>query len=63
MIKCTKCTKNMFVDRLYNSRSHIEVYCIYCGTRKFFIPPQNTAEGRWILQKELLRAKHTITPP
>ena len=32
-----------------------------CGERKFFHPPTESEEGRWLLAKEILRAKHTIT--
>lgn len=62
MIKCEKCHKRMFIDRQYSSTSYLETYCIYCGTRKFFNPPQDSEEGRWLLQKEVLRAKNTISP-
>ena len=50
----------MFVDRQYTSANHIEIFCISCGDRKFFHPPQESSEGRWILQKEISRAKNTI---
>jgi hypothetical protein len=62
MIKCDKCLRNMFIDRQYSSPSHLETYCLYCGSRKFFNPPQNSREGVWLLQKEILRAKSTISP-
>jgi DNA-directed RNA polymerase subunit RPC12/RpoP len=61
MIKCLKCKRSMFVDRQYSSVQHIEVFCLYCGSRKFFHPPQDSQEGRWILLKETLLAKNTIT--
>jgi DNA-directed RNA polymerase subunit RPC12/RpoP len=61
MIKCQKCKRHMFVDRQYNSKIHIEVFCLYCGSRKFFHPPQDSEEGKWILLKETLLAKNTIT--
>ena len=51
----------MFVDRQYSAIGHIETYCLYCGTRKFFHPPENSEEGRWLLKKELQRAKATIS--
>ncbi len=50
----------MFVDRQYSSQIHIETYCICCGSRKFFHPPSDSKEGRWILNQENLRAKTTI---
>jgi len=62
MTKCDKCNRKMFIDRQYSSISYLEVYCIYCGSRKFFNPPQNSKEGLWLLQKEILRAKSTISP-
>jgi hypothetical protein len=32
-----------------------------CGLRTFFHPPIESEEGRWLLAKEILRAKNTIT--
>jgi hypothetical protein len=61
MIKCNKCKSRMFVDRQYSSVSHLETYCIMCGNRKFFNPPESSSEGMWLLKKEALRAKATIT--
>ena len=62
MLICNKCHRKMFIDRQYNSTMHIETFCLYCGNRKFFHPPQNTEEGLWLLKKEALRAKATISP-
>lgn len=61
MIKCKKCKGRMFVDRQYSSIDHLEISCIFCGSRRFFRPPAESEEGRWLLLKEKLRAKHTIT--
>lgn len=62
MLKCSKCQGRMFVDRQYSSVSHLETYCMLCGNRKFFNPPNESAEGRWLLKKEALKAKATISP-
>jgi hypothetical protein len=61
VIVCKKCNGKVFVDRQYTSIQHIETYCIGCGLRKFFHPPKESEEGRWLLAKETLRAKNTIT--
>jgi hypothetical protein len=61
MIRCKKCSRYMMVDRVYNSLSHIEIYCFTCGSRRFFHPPSETEEGRWLLKRELERAKNTIS--
>jgi len=57
---CKKCKGRIFVDRQYSSYAHLEVYCIGCGLRVFYHPPQNSYEGSWLLEKEILRAKSTI---
>lgn len=62
MIKCNKCNKRMFLDRQYSSAMHLEIYCMFCGTRRFFHPPQDSIEGSWLLKREQLRTKITITP-
>lgn len=62
MIKCKKCFRKMLIDRVYNSVSHMEIYCLICGSRKFFHPPSDSEEGRWLLKKEIERAKNTIAP-
>ncbi len=51
----------MFVDRQYSSASFLEIYCMTCGFRKMFNPPEQSQEGKWLLQKEILRAKHTMS--
>ena len=61
MLVCDKCKRNMFVDRQYTSAGHLETYCMYCGFRKFFHPPEDSKEGLWLLKKERLRAKATIS--
>lgn len=61
MIKCIKCKAKMFIDRVHSGPDHIEVFCLYCGTRKFYNPASASSEGAWLLQKEKLRAKSTIT--
>ena len=50
----------MFIDRIHTNIDHLETYCIKCGNRKFYHPPSESAEGKWLLQKERFRAKHTI---
>jgi len=60
MLVCSRCSGKMFVDRQYTSSIHLETYCIRCGNRKFFHPPSDSREGRWILQTESLKAKYTI---
>lgn len=61
MIKCEKCSKRMFIDRIYTKANHLETYCLSCGSRKFYNPPSESSEGKWLLQKETLRAKITIS--
>jgi hypothetical protein len=51
----------MMIDRIYNSVSHLEIYCLMCGSRKFFHPPSDSEEGRWLLAKEIERAKNTMS--
>ena len=62
MLRCTKCFQKMLVDRVYNSVSHLEIYCLICGSRKFFHPPSDSEEGRWLLKKEIEQAKNTMSP-
>jgi hypothetical protein len=62
MLKCDKCHKRMFLDRQYTKADHLETFCLTCGSRKFFHPPTDSNEGQWLLKKEALRAKVTITP-
>jgi len=61
MIFCKRCRGRVFVDRQYSNVQHIETYCVICGLRTFFHPPAESKEGKWLLEKELYRAKYTIT--
>ena len=60
MLKCKKCNGRVFIDRRFTAMIHVETYCILCGDRRFYHPPQNSVEGRWLLASELSRAKITI---
>jgi hypothetical protein len=60
MMKCQRCSGRVLVDRQYTSIQHIETYCISCGSRKFFHPPSESLEGKWLLATEIARAKYTI---
>lgn len=62
MLKCDKCHRRLFVDRQYTKVDHLETFCLTCGSRKFYHPPSDSIEGQWLLKKEALRAKVTITP-
>lgn len=62
MQKCSRCKGKLLIDRQYSSLSHLEIFCINCGFRKFFHPPTESAEGTWLLKREVLRAKATISP-
>jgi predicted nucleic acid-binding Zn-ribbon protein len=61
MLTCKRCKGKIFVDRQFNNEFHIETYCIRCGERKFYHNPQESKEGRWLLLKEKLKAKSTIS--
>jgi hypothetical protein len=58
---CKRCKGKVFVDRQYSSVMHLETFCVICGDRKFFHPPEQSSEGLWLLEKEKLLAKSTIT--
>ncbi len=51
----------MFLDRQHSTVGHLETYCMSCGSRNFFNPPGSSAEGSWLLKKEVLRAKVTMS--
>lgn len=61
MLFCKKCKGRMFIDRQYTEINNIEVFCLTCGSRFFFHPPNQTLEGQWLLKRELLRAKNTMS--
>ena len=59
---CTKCKSRMFVDRVFLSNSHLELYCLKCGKREIFHNIENFNErGQWIMKAEKARAKRTGT--
>lgn len=58
MLKCTKCSGKMFVDRIFLSHNHLELYCIICGKREMYQNPENHGKReRWIMQMERIRAR------
>jgi len=61
MLNCKRCSGRIFIDRQYTTTGHIEIFCVMCGFRKFYHPPTESQEGKWLLLKEKSRAKNTIT--
>jgi rRNA maturation protein Nop10 len=58
MIKCSKCSGKMFVDRVFLSYNHLELSCIICGKREMYPHPERHGKReRWIMQMERIRAK------
>jgi hypothetical protein len=50
---CKKCSGRVFVDRVFNSHEHIEMYCTMCGKRWIF--HEHSAKNffaRWAINTE-----------
>lgn len=57
-LTCQKCSARMFVDRVFLSHDHLEIYCMTCGRREMYHNPQKHGERiRWIMEVEKKRAK------
>ena len=59
MIKWLKCNKGrMFVDRVFLSHNHLELYCLACGKREMYQNPERHGKrAAWIMNSEKIRAK------
>lgn len=54
MLNCKKCKGRMFVDRVFTSHDHLEVFCIVCGKRDIYHPPSKFERNvQWLHQKEM----------
>ena len=63
MQKCGKCKGRMFVDRMYSAPNHLEIFCIMCGSRKFYRNfTEKDTEAIWLAKMESQRAKQSISP-
>lgn len=63
MIKCSKCNGKMFVDRVFLSYDHLELYCLICGKREIYhTPDKYGSKVKWIMDKEKERARRTANP-
>lgn len=51
MMKCTRCSGRVFVDRVFSQKLHVELFCILCGKR-WMINKETNRFGRWLDQKE-----------
>lgn len=61
MIECGKCKGRMFVDGAYTTDTHIEIFCIRCGARKFYHGADvHQGEGLQIWLAEKMKAKASI---
>jgi hypothetical protein len=49
----------MFVDRVYTTDNHVELFCITCGARKFH-HNSNEREALWLIQSETKRMQALI---
>lgn len=62
MIKCSKCNGRVFVDRVFTTPAHLELYCLLCGKREMYPHPESKGKrARWIMAKEKARARATGT--
>jgi len=62
-LTCAKCSAKMFVDRVFLSHDHLELYCLKCGKREMFNHPQKYGERiQWIMKQEIARAKKAGNP-
>lgn len=49
----------MFVDRVYTTDNHVELFCIVCGARKFY-HNSTEREALWLIQSEMKRIQALI---
>lgn len=59
MLTCKRCKGTIFVDRVFTTVDHLEIFCINCGYRKIFHPPSKF--GKWVqwlnkVEQDLLKA-------
>jgi hypothetical protein len=48
----------MFVDRVFLSHNHLELYCLACGKREMYQNPERHGKRAvWIMNSEKIRAK------
>lgn len=58
MIRCIKCNGRVFVDRVFLTEQHLELYCLLCGKRETYPHPDSKGRrARWIMEKERARAR------
>lgn len=62
-LTCSKCSAKMFVDRVFLTVDHLELYCLRCGKREMYHNPEKFGERiQWIMKIEKIRAKRTGSP-
>jgi len=62
-LTCSKCSARMFVDRVFLSYDHLELYCLRCGKREMYHGVDKFNERiKWIMSVEKIRAKKTGSP-
>ena len=62
-LACRKCNAKMFVDRVFLSYDHLELYCLRCGKREMYHNTENFDERiQWIMKVERVRAKRSGNP-
>jgi predicted nucleic-acid-binding Zn-ribbon protein len=62
-LTCKKCSAKMFVDRVFLTVDHLELYCLKCGRREMYHNPSNFDERiQWIMKVEKTRAKRSGNP-
>jgi predicted nucleic-acid-binding Zn-ribbon protein len=57
-LMCSKCYAKMFVDRVFLTQEHLELYCLRCGRREMYHHPNKHGERiQWIMSVEKMRAR------
>jgi hypothetical protein len=55
-MKCSKCQGRVFVDRVFNSDTRSELFCLMCGKR-WMIKNDKNGFSSWLYKKEKELAK------
>jgi len=49
---CKKCSGRMFVERINDDNSFVEVFCTACGSRKILDKNNDNFFIKWLIRKE-----------
>jgi hypothetical protein len=59
---CKKCGSQVFIDRVFSEKKHVELFCIGCG-RRWMLDKEKNRFAEWLMRIEISHANAIHASP